>query len=184
MRRDYTAVHCIGGGANSMVLKAWRIQVGQRMEALAIKLVYADGSFTNAETKQLQQEAIALNQVSFPFVVALKTSFLSNSVCAIIMEYLDEDSLDKLIIRSSPFAAMDESEGLFCLTNVLQGLKHIHSHGFLHRDINPGIIVPVLLAEGKRYVPVDLGIAATTSVTSATRADTMQSNHTVMRTLS
>ena len=184
MRNDYSIVNFVGGGANGIVVKAWRLQAGQRMEVLAIKLVYADGSFTEAEAKQLQWESIALNRVSSPFVVALKTSFLSSSVCAIVMEYLDGDSLDKLIIRSSPSAVMDESEGLFCLTNMLQGLKHIHSHGLVHRDIKSGNIVPVLLAEGKRYVLIDRGIAATTSATFATKADAMQSIRTVMRTSS
>jgi len=98
MRQDYTVENFVGSGSNSILVTAWHIQSGQKMEVLAIKLVYADGSFTEAETKQLQQESIALNRVSSPFVVALKTSFLSSSVCAIVMEYLDGDSLDKLII--------------------------------------------------------------------------------------
>jgi len=61
MRRDYHIVNFVGGGAKSIVVKAWRIQVEQQMEALAIKLLYADDLFTEAEAEQLQRESLALN---------------------------------------------------------------------------------------------------------------------------
>lgn len=84
-------------------LDVWTIQLGRRIKQarriglVAIKCVYFDGTFTDEDKRKLQREARSLSLVSSPHVVSLKTHAMTDSVFCLVMDYLDGESLDKLL---------------------------------------------------------------------------------------
>ena len=55
------------------------------------------------------------------------------------MEYFPEGDLHKYL--NSP---LPEIEGQRIVSQILEGLKYMHDHGFAHRDLKPAVRPPAL----------------------------------------
>lgn len=51
----------------------------------------------------------------------------------VVLEFANAGSLDKLVQKGSPFK--DELEVRAFITEIVQGLRHLHSHNLIHRDL-------------------------------------------------
>lgn len=71
----------------------------------------------------------------------------------VISEYLDGETLDKLIKKSGILA---QSEAIKIVKNILSALYMLHSRGYIHRDIDPSNIM--ICSDGKIKL-IDFGIA-------------------------
>ena len=54
------------------------------------------------------------------------------------MEYVEGESLDAVLRARAPLPA---AEWQRWLDRLLDGLEHVHGHGYVHRDITPANIV-------------------------------------------
>jgi serine/threonine protein kinase len=74
--------------------------------------------------------------------VQFKQLFDTPTYAIIEMEYVQGGLLKKLFKRSKPLA---EPEVVATVKNLLEGVGHIHEHGYMHRDLKPENI---LLCQG------------------------------------
>ena len=81
----------------------------------------------------------------------------------IVMEYLQGDSLEKVLRATRPLALVEKLE---IVRQVCEGLGYAHSKGVVHRDIKPANI---MVLPGGQVKIVDFGIARLESSTGQTK---------------
>ena len=100
------------------------------------------GSFASTSSANASQIGAAGNgsQVGLmppPMTVLASPGFQSNSASvAVLLELATGGSLEDRVKHS----AMPEDELRFIVRDILEGLKHIHSNGYMHLDIKPANI--------------------------------------------
>ncbi|WP_156870879.1 serine/threonine protein kinase [Ketobacter nezhaii] len=125
-----------------------------------------------AEAKQLLQFD------HHPNIVSCRDFFEANGTAYLVMKFEDGMPLNELIrLRQQADRPLSEQEILQIILPLLDGLKMIHDHGVLHRDIKPGNVFmrrgtedPVLIDFGaakqnfskhsKSNAPYSVGYAA------------------------
>jgi serine/threonine protein kinase len=93
------------------------------------------------------------NIVGFYGVCLMESPSYSSPKWAIQMEYCRGGDLVNAISRSR----MTEDEAYDLMLDVLEGLAHMHGHGFVHRDVKPD---NVLIANDGTAKLADFGISA------------------------
>ncbi len=89
--------------------------------------------------KLFLEEAIALTKLRHPSIVEVLNFFQANSTVYLVMRYVHGKILgDYLKEKNVP---MSESFMLTVFPALLEGVKCIHDHGFLHLDIKPDNIL-------------------------------------------
>ncbi len=88
--------------------------------------------------KTFLAEAQAIHRFRHPNVVRAHRYFEARGGAFIAMEYVEGDSLEK-ILRDRPRLTAAEWRPL--LEKLLDGLEHVHDHDYLHRDLKPGNII-------------------------------------------
>ena len=99
-------------------------------------------------------EARAIHRFRHPNVVRVHRYVKAHGTAYIVMEYVEGESLAAILETRGPLPA---TEWRRWLDSLLDGLAHVHGHGYLHRDIKPGNIV-VRAADGKPVL-IDFGSA-------------------------
>lgn len=84
------------------------------------------------------QEAQTIHKLSHGNVVHVRRHFEANGTAYLAMEYVEGDSLES-ILKERRKLTPDEWRPI--LDALLDGLAHVHSHDYLHRDIKPGNIL-------------------------------------------
>ncbi|GAA6053159.1 hypothetical protein JCM3770_002882 [Rhodotorula araucariae] len=115
----------IGQGASGGVYTAY--QVGTNM-SVAIKQM-------NLEQQPKQDliinEILVMKESRHPNIVNFIDSFLLRGDLWVVMEYMEGGSLTDVVTCN----IMSEGQIAAVSREVLQGLKHLHEHGVIHRDI-------------------------------------------------
>src|SRR5208283_2495365 len=86
---------------------------------------------------RFRNEAFILSRLDHPNIVKVYETGEFEGRNYIILEYIDGESLDKLIKKRKIFS---EAEILEIMIRVSSGLDHIHSHNMIHKDLKPGNI--------------------------------------------
>ncbi len=104
---------------------------------VALKVLYEHLNRDAAFVKRFQEEARSVSSLHHPNIVCVHGLEQANNVVAIDMEYVEGDSLDKLILSAqiSPHTAVGIAR------DVLSGLVTCHDIGIVHRDIKPSNIL-------------------------------------------
>ncbi len=114
---------------------------------------------TNQETfawglERFLDEARAIHRLRHPNVVRANRYLEANGTAYIVMEYVEGESLKALLDRRG---TLSPDEWRPWLEALMDGLAHVHGHGYLHRDIKPANIV--VRAEDGEPVLIDFGAA-------------------------
>ncbi len=114
---------------------------------------------TNQETfawglERFLDEARAIHRFRHPNVVQARRYLEANGTAYIVMEYVEGESLKSILDRRGRLSAEEWRPWMDAL---LDGLEHVHSHSYLHRDVKPANIV-VRAATGEPVL-VDFGSA-------------------------
>lgn len=97
------------------------------------------------------EEARTLGQFKHPNIVRVRNVFEANNTAYMVMDYELGESLQDILNRRK---VMDEADIRTVILPIIDGMKQVHAHGFIHRDIKPGNIFirvdgePVLLDFG------------------------------------
>ncbi|WP_251979626.1 serine/threonine protein kinase, partial [Salinibacter ruber] len=100
-------------------------------------------------------EAKALAQFDHANIVSVRDFFEENGTAYLAMDYYEGKTL-KQYLAEQPEKRMDPDNATEIMLRVLDGLKEVHSEGYLHRDIKPSNIY--LTAEGRPML-IDFGAA-------------------------
>ncbi len=154
-RGKYRIKQLIGRGGVGKVFLAEDLYLDR---PVAIKFLTSLHTDDAASHQRFLREARIASRIDHPSVVRiLDFDFTSDGVPYIVMEHLNEGSLQGYLNSHGPLAA-PEALGVF--REVLKAVKALHEAGILHRDIKPGNIMLKVGSRGE-IVPVliDFGLA-------------------------
>ena len=103
---------------------------------------------------RFMHEARAIYRFRHPNVVRAHRYLEAHGTAYIVMEYVEGESLKAILDRRGRLPA---DEWRPWMEALMDGLAHMHGHGYLHRDIKPGNIV--VRAEDGEPVLIDFGSA-------------------------
>jgi serine/threonine-protein kinase len=146
----YELEELVGSGGNSSVYRA-RDTLLERV--VALKILHEHHLDDADYVERFRREARTVAQLSHPNIVTVIDRGDSDGRPFIVFEYVDGDTLDKLVARRG---ALPVEEALELAIAIARGLAFAHKHGLVHRDVKPHNI----LLNGDREPKVtDFGIA-------------------------
>ncbi len=102
--------------------------------------------------QRFKEEAQTLAKFNHPSIVKILGYFEANDTAYFVMEY--EEGIDLSHYLKQKRTPLKQEEILGIMMPILEGLKDVHMHNYLHRDIKPGNI---LLRANKAPVLIDFG---------------------------
>lgn len=159
----YKVLEKLGGGGMSNVYLAEDTILNRKVAIKAITISHGEKEET---IKRFEREVHNLTQLSHENIVKVFDVTENESSFFIVMEYIEGPTLSEFIQAHSPL----EIDTVMNFTNqILDGIKHAHDTGIVHRDIKPQNI---LIEKDKTLKILDFGIAKALSETTIT-----QTNH-------
>jgi serine/threonine protein kinase len=143
----YTILDVIGFGATSIVLRGRNEMLAREV---AIKLFHTDYA---ANSEALAEEARAVAAVEHRNVVGIYEVGRVHRRVYYVMELVDGSNLAEFLREQD---RLGEAEVRRLARDLLEGLRAVHSHGLVHRDVKP---LNVLVGEDGSAKLTDLGLA-------------------------
>lgn len=103
--------------------------------------------------ERFYREARSAGALEHPNIVTIYELGSSDGIPFIAMEYLEGESLEKIIKRRAPLTLLEK---VGFIVPVCRALEYAHKRGIVHRDIKPGNVM--ITKDGNTKV-VDFGIA-------------------------
>lgn len=147
---NYEILSQIGKGGMGEVYLAHDLKLDRRV---AIKILGSSVINNSNFIERFKREAKNQAQLSHPNIVTVYGFIEYHNLLGIVMEFVDGESLDRLIYRQKRLHIYD---AIYITRQVLAGLGYAHAKGFVHRDIKPSNII--LNKEGVAKI-VDFGIS-------------------------
>lgn len=148
---NYKIVTILGRGGMGIVYKAYDIKLDRY---IAIKMLNSSqGGDHERFIERFKREAKNQAKLSHPNIVAVYGFIEYSNLLGIVMEYVEGESLEKVIERQGRFNLYDV---IYIIKQLLLGIGYAHSKGFVHRDIKPSNII--LNKEGITKI-MDFGIS-------------------------
>lgn len=147
---NYRIVSVLGKGGMGIVYKAYDTKLDRYV---AIKMLNAQSYDRERFVERFKREAKNQAKLSHPNIVTVYGFIEYGDLLGIAMEYVEGESLEKVIQRQGRFNLYDV---IYILKQALLGLGYAHSKGFVHRDIKPSNII--LNKEGITKI-MDFGIS-------------------------
>jgi serine/threonine-protein kinase len=153
----------LGSGAMGTVYRGRYLKTGQ---VVAIKVMAPGLGATNrTAVDRFEREAEILKQLKHPHIVGLFGTGRSHGTRYIAMEYIDGESLDKVMARRGRISWEEVVE---IGQQLCAALQHAHEKGIIHRDLKPSNLM--VLSSGTLKL-TDFGIAKDLDVTQLTSAN-------------
>ncbi len=157
---NYRVVSVLGKGGMGIVYKAYDTKLDRYV---AIKMLNASAHDKERFIERFKREAKNQAKLSHPNIVAVYGFIEYSNLLGIVMEYVEGESLEKVIDRQGRFNLYDV---IYILKQLLLGMGYAHSKGFVHRDIKPSNII--LNKEGITKI-MDFGISKSLYDNSVTK---------------
>jgi serine/threonine protein kinase len=146
----YKIVEEIGRGAMGEVYKAIDPSIGR---LVALKTICSSLVGNPELLERFYREARSAGALEHPNIVTIYELGKGGDVPYIAMEYLEGESLEKIIQRRQPLGLLEK---IGFIVPVCRALEYAHNGGVVHRDIKPANVM--ITKDGKIKV-VDFGIA-------------------------
>jgi eukaryotic-like serine/threonine-protein kinase len=146
----FQVLEVAGRGGMGVVYKAHDASLERDV---ALKLLHKGHSDQTKLIRRLETEAAVTASINHPHVVKVFSTGVDRGRFFLAMELVGKGSLDDLIRLQGRIA---ESQALTVAIQSAQGLRAVHYHGLIHRDVKPGNI---LFADSRTAKIVDFGLA-------------------------
>lgn len=146
----FQVLEVAGRGGMGVVYKAHDASLERDV---ALKLLHKGRSDQTKLIRRLETEAAVTASINHPHVVKVFSTGVDRGRFFLAMELVGKGSLDDLIRLQGRIA---ESQALTVAIQSAQGLRAVHYHGLIHRDVKPGNI---LFADSRTAKIVDFGLA-------------------------
>lgn len=151
--KRYRVVKLLGQGGMGAVYRAWDLSLNN---PVAIKEMLLQPGLEPAALAQLRaqfrQEAQVLARLNHPCLPRVIDFFEFDGKVYLVMDFIEGESLDKLIDRHG---RLPEGQVVMWLVQLLEALAVCHDNRILHRDIKPQNII---IRPDGRPVLVDFGL--------------------------
>lgn len=127
----YKLVMCIATGGSSQV---WEVVEQASGRHLAMKLLKMDNPDFKENKAGLKHESEVLKSLDHPFIIKFEKFSSSRDATYMTMEHYRASNV-KLQLKADMSSVHVRARRLF--ESVCQALSHVHSKGWVHRDIKP-----------------------------------------------
>lgn len=145
----YELMEKIGEGAFASVHKALRKFDHQVVAVKEIK----KKQFNMQMARELEREMYAMKYLHHPQVISGHDVFNTQEKVQIVLDYMEGGTLKDNIQEVG--GCIDEMEALPIIRQVLEACAHLHSHGYVHRDIK----LENVLCESNQILLVNVRLA-------------------------
>ncbi|CAM8973561.1 unnamed protein product [Rhodiola kirilowii] len=143
----YRKLEELGDGTCGTVFKAMNLETSEIVAVKKMKRKF----FVWEECINLR-EVKALCKLNHPNIIKLKEIVRENNELFFIFEYMEHNLYEMMTKRQGPF---QEQEIRYYMSQILEGLAHMHKFGYFHRDLKP----ENLLVKGESVKIADFGLA-------------------------
>jgi len=128
----YTTIRQLGRGGMGVVFQAKSNQTGRMV---ALKLIVPESAATRSAIDRFLREMSVISQLKHPNIVEWLEQGMTRGQLWFTMEYVAGTNLEALA-NAEP-GRYPIPQACRMASQVLKGLEHAHSLGFVHRDIKP-----------------------------------------------
>lgn len=132
---NYKFEKVLGQGGMGIVYRAYDMKLDRHV---AIKLLSVQVTDLTRFIERFRREAKNQAKLVHPNIVTVYGFIEAENLLGIVMEYVEGDSLDKLIHRQGRLHPYD---AVYLIKQVLSGIGYAHVKGYVHRDIKPSNII-------------------------------------------
>jgi serine/threonine-protein kinase len=151
----YTTLRVLGKGAMGVVYLAQDKRDGRKV---ALKLIVPESAAARSAIDRFLREMTVISQLKHPNIVEWLEQGTTGGQFWFAMEFVEGSNLEALAQAALGRYPIDQACRMAC--QVLKGLDHAHSRGFVHRDIKPENILIGRNAENLLVAKIsDFGLA-------------------------
>ncbi len=132
---NYKIISLLGEGGMATVYEGQNIGLTNRK--VAIKVLNPMFSTKTDIKKRFQNEAEILSSLQHPNIVSVWDYAENNNILAIIMEYIQGETLN-ITIKN---ATLTENAKKDIFLKILDAFQYAHNKGIIHRDIKPSNVI-------------------------------------------
>ncbi|GAA6010319.1 hypothetical protein JCM10207_005172 [Rhodosporidiobolus poonsookiae] len=158
----YQLGECIGRGQFGSVYRALNLNTGQ---VVAVKRIQLEGK-TDSEINQLSNEVTLLQRLTHPSVVKYEGIVRTEHYLNIILEYVENGSLEKTIKQFGQAGHLPENLVASYVVKILEGLAYLHAQDVVHCDLKAANILSTKNGNVKLS---DFGVSLNLQAIKATR---------------
>ncbi len=108
-------------------------------EIMAMKSMDKRSTVMKNQVQHVHSEKNVLAESNSGWIVQLHASFQDKHMLHLLMDFMPGGDLMELLIKYDIFT---ESATKTYISELVVALKHVHSLGYIHRDIKPGVWSP------------------------------------------
>ena len=167
MLREYRIVEVLGVGGFGITYKVYDTnldtmmaikeympkQFASRTNNTTVTCISKDKDTFEWGKSRFLEEARILRKFDHPSIVKVLNLFEANNTAYFVMDYYEGETLEKYL-KERADKEFSQEEILTIMMPITEGLKEVHSKGYLHRDISPDNI---FLRVNKLPVLIDFG---------------------------
>jgi serine/threonine protein kinase len=158
----YEVLTPLGAGGMGEVYRARDTRLDR---IVAIKILPSHLSDNSTLRQRFEQEAKAISRLNHPHICILHDVGHQDGTEFLVMEYLEGETLAKLVEKGPPPLAQVLKYGV----EIADALDKAHRQGIIHRDLKPGNIM--ITRSGAKLLDFGLAKAAVPLTTGATLSE-------------
>jgi hypothetical protein len=151
---NYTTIRELGRGGMGVVYQARHNPTGRMV---ALKLIVPENAATRTAIDRFLREMSVVSQLKHPNIVEWLEQGMTRGQFWFTMEYVEGANLEA--IANAEKGRYSIKQACRMASQVLKGLGHAHTNGFVHRDIKPENILIGQSPQGAIAKISDFGLA-------------------------